>query len=361
MYPLIFKRLLLKLTTDCTFVFDSSFYKQVEGCSMGGPLSVTLSDIFMVKMENDIVVPTKPKLFKRYVDDIINKRRKDVADSLFESLNNYHPNINLTIEIKPTKFLDTKIIYGNTGLRTEVYRKETKLPVPWNSEIPKKYKRNVITADLHRAKRISSNFNSEIVKIKQKFSNAGYPQRFIWSNINNFTNKSLEETEYIIPPWLFKIPKKFMLIELPYCHQNEKISHHFLTKLKSFTNNQYDFAIKWNTRKIKTLFPLKDKNTHPSCCIYKGTCACGLFYIGETKRNVQIRWKEHQNPKHNSEIAKHLYQFNDHVMSFKVIANASNNVLKRRILEAFYIAQLKPNLNDQLDSQSLKLFRYGIT
>ena len=105
-------------------------------------------------MENDIVVPTKPKLFKRYVDDIINKRRKDVADCLFESFNNYHPNINLTIEIKPTKFLDTKIIYGNTGLRTEVYRKETKLPVPWNSEIPKKYKRNVITADRHRAKRI---------------------------------------------------------------------------------------------------------------------------------------------------------------------------------------------------------------
>ena len=56
-----------------------------------------------------------------------------------------------------------------------------------------------------------------------------------------------------------------------------------------------------------------------------------------------------------------FYQFNGHVMSFKVIANASNNVLRRRILEAFYIAQLKPNLNDQLDSQSLKLFRYGIT
>ena len=27
---------------------------------MGGPLSVTFSDIYMVKMENDIVIPCKP-------------------------------------------------------------------------------------------------------------------------------------------------------------------------------------------------------------------------------------------------------------------------------------------------------------
>ena len=37
---LIFKRLLLKLTTENTFMINSKFYKQVDGCSIQGPLSI---------------------------------------------------------------------------------------------------------------------------------------------------------------------------------------------------------------------------------------------------------------------------------------------------------------------------------
>ena len=47
----IFKRLLLKLATEVTFTINN-FFKQTDGCAMGGPLSVTLSDIFMIKMKN---------------------------------------------------------------------------------------------------------------------------------------------------------------------------------------------------------------------------------------------------------------------------------------------------------------------
>ena len=42
---LIFKRLLLKLTTENTFMINSNLYKQVDGCSMGGVLSVIFFDI----------------------------------------------------------------------------------------------------------------------------------------------------------------------------------------------------------------------------------------------------------------------------------------------------------------------------
>ena len=34
---LIFKRLLMKLTTESTFIFNGTFYKQTDGCAMGGP------------------------------------------------------------------------------------------------------------------------------------------------------------------------------------------------------------------------------------------------------------------------------------------------------------------------------------
>ena len=44
---LIFKGLLLKLTTENTFRFASEFCKQTNGCTIGGPLSVILSDKYI--------------------------------------------------------------------------------------------------------------------------------------------------------------------------------------------------------------------------------------------------------------------------------------------------------------------------
>ena len=58
---LIFKRLLLNLTTENTFMLNSKFYKQVDGCSMGGPLSVIFPDIYLTKTERNIAERTKPQ------------------------------------------------------------------------------------------------------------------------------------------------------------------------------------------------------------------------------------------------------------------------------------------------------------
>ena len=45
---LIMKFLLLKLTIESTFMLNSNFYKQIDGCTMGGPLSVIFSNIYMI-------------------------------------------------------------------------------------------------------------------------------------------------------------------------------------------------------------------------------------------------------------------------------------------------------------------------
>ena len=87
---LIFKRLLLKLTTECSFQFNHQLLKQVEGCTIGGSLSVTLAEIHMIRMENDVAIPLKAIFYKRFVDDIINRRNMNVPDELFFRLNNYH-------------------------------------------------------------------------------------------------------------------------------------------------------------------------------------------------------------------------------------------------------------------------------
>ena len=156
---------------------------------MLGPLSVTFSDTFMIKMENEIVIPTKPIFYRRYVDDIYNRRKKNIEDSLFKALNSYHKNIKLTIEINPIKFLDTHLHNKDGTYVTKVYRKEAKIPAHWSSQIPKSYKRNIIKVDLHRTEKISTNFKEDIKFIWNKFIKTDFPLPFINGVIKDFNNQ----------------------------------------------------------------------------------------------------------------------------------------------------------------------------
>ena len=135
----------------------------------------------------------------------------------------------------------------------------------------------MIVGDLHRSNRICSNFSEMKTFISHKYEKADYPKRFINSVIRQFQDRSNQSNiddfdDYIIPPNFFDIPKSFILIELPFCENNEIKSKHFLKKFHRFTKDHFEVAIKWKTRQVKTLFPLKGKSIHPSCVIYKGTC-----------------------------------------------------------------------------------------
>ena len=72
----------------------------------------------------------------------------------------------LAIAASLTKFLETQLFNQNGTYITQVHRKETKTPIHCSSCIPKRYDRNSITTDLHRAKRIATDFNKE--EINQK-------------------------------------------------------------------------------------------------------------------------------------------------------------------------------------------------
>ena len=92
----IFKKLLIKLTKECTFSVNNRSIKQIDGCPMGGPMSVVFADIYMCKMEDDVVAPLKPMFYKRYVDDTYVRRKENTTDDLFEKRSTYHGNIKLS-------------------------------------------------------------------------------------------------------------------------------------------------------------------------------------------------------------------------------------------------------------------------
>ena len=65
----IFKKLLIKSTKECTFLVNNWLIKRIDGCPMGGPISVVFADTYMCKMKDDVVFPIKSIFYKRYVDD----------------------------------------------------------------------------------------------------------------------------------------------------------------------------------------------------------------------------------------------------------------------------------------------------
>ena len=75
----------------------------------------------------------------------------------------------------------------------------------------------------------------------------------------------------------------------------------------------------WQTRKIESVFKLKDKNAHPSHVIYKGECICGQTYIGETARNLEVRVKEHSDVNKQSEPVKHIRKHPNHKFTWEVL------------------------------------------
>ena len=95
-------KLFLFATSQTHFIFNSTFYNQIDGVAMGSSLAPVLANIFMgfheSKWLNEYNL-NKPKFYLRYVDDILAAFDNE-QDSLnfLDFLNNRHPNIKFTIE-----------------------------------------------------------------------------------------------------------------------------------------------------------------------------------------------------------------------------------------------------------------------
>ena len=134
-------------------------------------------------------------------------------------------------------------------------------------------------------------------------------------------------------------------------------------ELKSFlhkhTNDKASLYIVDALSKIGENFRFKDKQTllMKSGIVYKLTGSCCSTYIGQTRRNLLCRIKEHATTE-KSEVCKHLLQNPSHRVGFDTptILGSENDTARLLILESLFIQEQTPNLNNDSQSSPLMIF-----
>ena len=373
-----FKQLLLLTVNNTQFIFNEILYKQIDGLSMGNPAAPHLANIFLCHLEEQFMqqCPSdiKPLFYRRYLDDTIAVfNNEQCADKFFNFINNFHSNIQFTIEKEQCNklpFLDVHITRQNDGyFTTSVYRKPTftGLTTSFFSFIPLMYKINVIRILIYRAYHLSSSyvsFSTELKNLEQILTRNGFPLHLIQKYIRKFLHSVMQPSA---PN--FNVPKKIVYLSLPYLgppsHKMAKNIKNALSHYYSYIDFKFTFR---NNFQIKSFFRYKDKipTDLQSNIIYKYKCeTCNSFYIGSSIKQAKVRFTQHLGtsfrtgrhlskpmysaPRNHSETSNHKISYNN----FSVIDHAANTH-SLRILESLYLLKHKPSLN--IDKTAEPLF-----
>ena len=203
-----------------------------------------------------------PLFWNRYVDGTFTMfHNKDSANEFLYYLNSCHSNIN-SIAIP---FLDILVTRNQSNtFMTSIYRKKTftGLYTKWDSFTPRKYKINLIRSLTYRYYRLCSSgslLQSALNDLRKLLLQNGYPQGIINYHINDVLNKNRQRHHSKCNP-VCTVPKKDIVIILPYfglqSNQVAKGLKSCVYKLYSCVNLKIVFQ---NTRRIKSLFPYKDR------------------------------------------------------------------------------------------------------
>ena len=354
------RELLLLCTKNVQFVFNGSFYRQVDGVAMGSPLGPVLTDIFLSHIENKLDEAIKDTyLYVRYVDDtFILCKSEDHANELLELFNSIHPNIKFTMEqenCKQLHFLDLNILRKDDTFIRSIHHKNTWTCqyIPFGSFCPIQYKRGLVKTLYSRAYRLCSTetVKSETELLEKTLRDNGYPNSFV---------RRYSRTK-IPSPKVVSVDKKKVMICLPF--KGDVLSTQIKQRLGAAIRRTYFAAELLVTHNCRSL--LRESNVDKksadvtSNCIYQFTCTCGSRYVGRTERILSTRISEHvptnltlNGPKlPSSAIGRHIIDSGhviDKTKAFKVITRARNAQLLR-FAEASAIRRIKPDLCVQKD------------
>ncbi|XP_046544265.1 uncharacterized protein LOC124254499 isoform X2 [Haliotis rubra] len=338
------------------FTWRDQIMQQTHGLPTGSPLSSLISEIYMTHLEETALdtFPVQPTCWFRKVDDtFVILPPSDDPNVLLQHLNSQHTRMQFTMELEEDNqlpFLDVLVQRDDKKLNTSVYRKpsHTDQYLHFSSFHPIHVKKGKISTLTRRAKNICStpaSLDTELDHLRHVFTNYNeYPATFVNQAIKNTLNPTAKPPQQAAP----------FTIRLPYIGQT---SHHIRRLLKQQANIDVIFqrGITLQNLLQATGRPTPTKEPDPAGVVYQIECDCGKSYIGETKRPLTIRIKEHRAKKSKfpTAVAHHLKDNPNHEIKWdniKVLERNQADCKIRKLLEAVYIKKIRPAINKQKGS-----------
>ena len=360
-----FKELLLRCTFNVQFLFNGTIYRQRDGVAMGSPLGPILADIFVSKLESDVLKPVIDRVtfYKRYVDDIFIIHDANICmEDLVSHFNTAHSSIKFNGDMEANNqlhFLDVQLTRRSDGtIKRGIYRKPT-----WSGQytnflsfVAMRYKRNLVKCLANRVQKICSVdcIEHELRQIRQILLENGYPEAFLDRHLK--CHPTAQDTIQTVE----KLP---LYLSLPFRGDlaADTLTKRLYTSLRR-TFNAAVLRLHFHSNRLlqtnlKDRIPVLDS----SMIIYSFVCQCSANYVGRTTRRLSERIREHKPnltkiglAKHvTSAIAAHLIDTNHSVNfneSFNILYRIPPNrskVIRQRALEtteAIAIRLFDPNL-----------------
>lgn len=342
---------LLELTTVCMkqtyFSFRGKFYIQTDGTAMGNPLSPFICNLYINSLEEKFADHGLfPKTWLRYVDDVFAIVESSKTEETLSFLNTMCKNINFTLELEHNRkipFLDLVLHRNADGkIDIDIHRKETAT------------QRYITNDSNHHWIHKQAAFNSMIYRMcKIPLSQVNYEKEL------NFIYETAVKNGYnpcMIDSLIKKVKRKINISNVTSLqHLTEKqkfaaVNYHpnaFHLIKTSFGNNNVTLIPRSTHKLNQLLTSTKDgipKNEKSG--VYVAECAendCNAVYIGQTRRELKTRVKEHLNYIRNIEpyksgIAQHAIELQHkvHEEDFKLL-KPEQSLNRLNVLESMYI------------------------
>ena len=261
--------------------------------------------------------------------------------------NTFQKNLKFTLEreqFNKLNFLDVLISNNNGKITTSWYRKpsHTLMFNPWDSHGPKIYKTNLIKTMVNRLKSICSNeiiFKRDLQQLKQSFLWSGYPNYII----EKFVSFALKPKH--LKGSVLDVPRRQVYFGFQYINES---SGRFVQDVSKLISKNFGFikCIPYfkKGRNLLSYFSSKIKEfiRDTSTGVYRIPCDdCAQCYIGQTKRALTIRLREHQENcryhRQNSAVVDHSALGHSWGFDRAVVVNTQRNTIKRKIAESLFI------------------------
>ena len=344
---------ILKLCLTTThFQFRGEHYELSDGLPMGSPASPAIANLFMAKLEETALSPfagDKPKVWYRFVDDVLSVVKTTAIDQLLTHLNSQHPTITFTIEREKDNqlpFLDTRIHRISGTLKTGVHRKPTHTGryLHFESDHPLSAKRSVVKSLLDRLEYVTLG-KEEIAKekdlIRGELAANGYPRKFITEIAKKQRKRSHSTSKS-------NTHKPKGTATIPYVKGLSEPIARILGQLDIRT------VMRPKKQKWSIMCGAKDRikpQEDPGVVYAIGCMGCAKVYVGETNRTASQRAREHRchtRTGHTelSAIAQHAHATGHPIHWEPRVLTKERHAQARKIKEAIAIQRLGPEKND---------------